>query len=116
MQMARSMIPSDDLLVLWAEAIQTATYLKNRAPHSADKLHRTPYKLLYGVKPHVGHLHPFGSDCYVHIPVEARKPGTKLLDRAEKGIFVGYGRNDETLRVYVPARNVVFESRDVRVI
>jgi hypothetical protein len=39
-----------------------------------------------------------------------------LLDRAEKGIFVSYGCNDETLRVYVLARNVVFESRDVRVI
>jgi transposase InsO family protein len=116
MQMARSMIPSDDLLVLWAEAIQTATYLKNRAPHSADKLHRTPYELLHGFKPYVGHLHPFGANCYVHIPVEARKPGTKLLDRAEKGIFVGYGRNDKTLRVYVPARNVVLESRDVSVI
>jgi hypothetical protein len=70
------MIPSDDLLVLWVEAIQTATYLKNRAPHSADKLHWTPYELLHGFKPYVGHLHPFGADCYVHIPVEARKPGT----------------------------------------
>ncbi|KAF1834272.1 hypothetical protein BDW02DRAFT_525662, partial [Decorospora gaudefroyi] len=68
MQMAQSIIPSDNLL-----AIQTATYLKNRAPHSADKLHRTPYELLHGVKPYIGHLHLFGADCYVHIPVEARK-------------------------------------------
>jgi hypothetical protein len=104
------------LTVLWAEAIQTATYLKNRAPHSADKLHRTPYKLVHGFKPYIGHLHLFGADCYVHIPVEARKPGTKLLDQAEKGIFVGYGCNDETLCVYVLARNVVLESCDVRVI
>jgi hypothetical protein len=77
MQMARSMIPSDDLLVLRAEAIQSATYLKNRAPHSADKLHRTRYELLHGFKPYVGHLHPFGAVCYVYIPVETRKPGTK---------------------------------------
>jgi hypothetical protein len=116
MQMARSMIPSNNLLVLWAEAIQSATYLKNRALHSADKLHQAPYELLHGFKLYVGHLHPFGANCYVHIPVEARKPGTKLLDRAEKGIFVGYGRNDKTLRVYVPARNMVLESRDVSVI
>ncbi|KAF2819662.1 hypothetical protein CC86DRAFT_306882, partial [Ophiobolus disseminans] len=70
-QIARTMIPLDNLLFLWAEAIQTANYVKNRAPHSADELHRTPYKLLHRTKPSVSHLHVFGANCFVHIPVKA---------------------------------------------
>jgi hypothetical protein len=91
-------------------------YLKNRALHLANKLHRTLYKLLYSVKPYISYLYLFRSNCYVYILVEARKPGTKLLDRAEKGVFVGYSCNNKTRCVYVLARNVVFESRDVCVI
>ncbi|KAF2818697.1 hypothetical protein CC86DRAFT_308686, partial [Ophiobolus disseminans] len=67
------MIWTDDLLYLWAEAVHTANYIKNRALHSADKLHRTPYELLHETKPRISHLHIFGADCFVHIPAEARK-------------------------------------------
>lgn len=112
-QIARCMVLSDDLLPLWAEAIQTATFVKNITPHAADKLKRTPYECLLHKKPSIKHLHPFGIEAYVHIPKEARQPGSKLLHRAEQGIFVGYGRNTKTFRIYVPARHVIVESRDV---
>jgi transposase InsO family protein len=112
-QMARSMITSDDLLPLWAEAVHTATFLKNIAPHASDTLHRTPHERLFGKKPAIKHLHPFGITAYVHIPVEARKAATKLLHQAETGIFVGYGRNTKTARVYIPDRHVVLETRNV---
>jgi hypothetical protein len=58
--------------------------------------------------------HPFGIKVFVHIPVEARKPGTKLLHRAEEGLFVGYGCSTKTACVYVPSRDVVFETRDLK--
>ncbi|KAH3957096.1 hypothetical protein HBH51_231200 [Parastagonospora nodorum] len=112
-QVARSMIPSDSQLFLWGEAVQTANFLKNISPHAADKLGRTPHELLNGAKPSVKHLHPFGSKIFAHIPVEARQPGSKLLHRAEQGIFVGYGRNTKTARVYIPSRHVIMETRNV---
>jgi hypothetical protein len=105
--MARAMLDSEKLLFLWAEAVATATYLKNIAPHSADKLHCTPFELLHKKKPSIKRLHPFGIVAYVHIPKEARKPGTKLLHRAEQGVFVGYGHSTKICRVYIPERHVV---------
>ena len=109
--MARSMIQDDTQLPLWAEAIKTATFIKNISPHAA--LLTTPYEAFFQKKPQVARLHPFGQRVYAHIHKEARKPGTKLLHRAEKGIFVGYGKSIKICRVYVPDRNNVFETRDV---
>lgn len=113
-QTARSMIFSDDLLFLWAEAIATACFLANISPHTSDKLHRTPHERLFTEKPRIKDLHPFGIQAFVHIPKEARAPGSKLLERAERGIFVGYGRTTKTARVFLPSRNRIIETRDVR--
>lgn len=55
---ARAMISEDKLLFLWPEAISTAVFLKNIAPHSA--LSDTLYHKLIGKKLLVKHLHPFG--------------------------------------------------------
>ena len=96
---ARTMITQDKLIFLWPEAISTAVFLKNIAPHSA--LSETPYKMLMGKKPSVKHLHPFGQSVHVHIPTKARKLGTKLHYRSEIGIFVGYGKSIKTRRVYI---------------
>lgn len=113
-QMARSMISSDEDLKLWAEAVSTANFLMSITPHSADKLRRSPFEILNNRKPNVTNLQPFGIKAYVHVPTEARKPGTKLFNRAEIGIFVSYRKNTKTYRVYIPDRNVILESRDVR--
>ena len=100
---------------LWEEAIYWAVYLKNRLHHSAVK-NRTPYEAFRDEKPSIQHLHPFGSECYVHIPTERRPPGSKLLPRAEKGIFVGYPNDSiHLLKIYFPTRNKIqiSPSRDV---
>ena len=52
---------------LWAEAVNTFVYVKNRQTHSAVK-GQTPYEAYYGTKPSIDHLQPFGRECYVHIP------------------------------------------------
>ena len=108
---ARAMIRDDQSLHLWAEAVHTAVFLKNIAPHS--RLLSTPFEALYGDKPSIKHLHPFGTQAFVHIPKEARAPGSKLLHRAESGTFVGYGKTSKIFRIYIPDRNAVVESRDV---
>lgn len=111
--MASCMISTDDHSCLWAEAIKMASYLKNIAPHSADPLKRTPFERFFGNKPSIKNLRPFGIRGFVHNPKEARKPGTKLLHRAELGILVGYGRDTNTFRMYIPSRHVVQVSKDV---
>jgi len=95
---------------LWAEAVQTWVYLKNRQPHKAVK-DQTPYEAFYGQKPTVHHLQPFGRECYLHIPEERRR--NKLSPRAELGIFVGYTNVNHHYRVYSPSRNHTYVSADV---
>ena len=88
----------------------TAVYLKNRLPHSAVK-DQTPYEVLHGKKPTISHLQLFGTECFVHIPEEARPSGSKLQPRAEKGWFVGYNESTKISwytyhqkdRLFVPA-------------
>lgn len=56
---------------LWAEAANTAVYVKNRtATDTTGGV--TPFEKWYGKRPSVSHLKIFGSDCYVHIPKEQR--------------------------------------------
>lgn len=93
--------------------MKLANFLKNIAPHSTDPLRRTPYEQLFGKKPSIQRLRPFGILGHVHIPVEARKAGTKLLHRSEQGIFVGYGHSTWTSRLYIPQRHVIVQSQDV---
>ena len=51
----------------WEEAINTTVYLKNRSPAKILDL-KTPFEVLYGYKPEVGHLRIFGSKEFSHIP------------------------------------------------
>ena len=111
MTMARAMLVGLDKR-LWAEAVHTAVYIKNRLPHSRLK-DQTPYEAYNGRKPTISHLQPFGRECYVHIPVEKRPPGSKLLPRAEKAIFVGYTSSTKIYRVFLTGSKRVIESREV---
>ena len=51
----------------WAEALSTATYLRNRSPTNAVS-NMTPYEAFTGDKPHVEHLRVFGCLCYARVP------------------------------------------------
>lgn len=73
----------------------------------------TVYKALYQRKPVIQYLKPFGNLVYVHILIEARQPGTKLMHRAKTSIFVGYRKSSKIRRVFILDRNVIVESRDV---
>ena len=71
----------------WEFAVNTATHLYNRTPVRRLKW-RTPYELVYGEVPDIGHLRVFGCGAYVHIPKDVRI--NKLSPRGELMIFLGY--------------------------
>lgn len=101
-------------LNLWAEAISTACYIKNRLPHSWLDKNLTPYEALQGKKPCINYLQPFGRKCYVHIHKDSRPPGTKLSPRAIEGHFVGYTKSTKIFRIWIPSKNKVVESPNVK--
>ena len=94
----------------WAEALATATYLRNRSPTKAVE-GKTPYEALYGVKPKVGHLRVFGCTAYAHVPTLEK---LKLDDKARKCIFLGYPTNRKGYRLYNQSSGRVIHSRDVQ--
>ena len=99
-------------LTLWAEAIATAVYLRNRLSNrSIGK--STPYESLYHKKPSINHLRPYGTKVFVHLPEEKRLPGTKLMPRAIEGYLIGYTSSNKIYRIYIPSQHKVSETRQI---
>jgi len=96
---------------LWAEAVLTWVYIKYRQPHSALK-DLTPYQALYGTKPSIQHIQPFGGECYIHVPYQHRKDGKKLSARAQRAIFTGYTNVPHHYRVFLPDTKKTLVSAD----
>src|SRR5690606_10960138 len=113
MEMVRALLNASGLgKEFWAEAAATSTYLKKGLPHSALK-DQTPYEALTGNKPSIQHLQPFGCECYIHIPKEKRKPGSKLSPRAHKGIFLGYTDTTRHYRIFKTEERCTMTTGDV---
>ena len=68
----------------------------------------TPFEAFHRKKPSISHLQPFGRNCFIHIPEERRLPGSKLLPRAEEGIFLGYTDTPSIYKVHILARSHTF--------
>ena len=81
----------------WAEAVATATYLRNRLVSTALKAGETPYLLWYGKKPNLEHIRVFGCVVYSHIPNENCK---KLDKKAQKLRFIGYTEMARNYKVW----------------
>ncbi|CAG9132679.1 unnamed protein product [Plutella xylostella] len=92
----------------WAEAANTAVYLKNRS--IASGIEKTPYEMWFSRKPDLQHLRVFGSTVMVHIPKEKR---TKWDKKSMRHILVGYCDNVKGYRIYNPVNNQVSTSSDV---
>ena len=106
----RSMLSESQLpKQFWAEALSTATYLRNRSPTKAV-IDKTPFEAWNQIKPDVKHLRVFGSICYAHIHKTERK---KLDPKSRKAILLGYGENVKGYRLYDLKEKKVFHSRDV---
>jgi hypothetical protein len=83
--------------ILWAEACSTAVYIKNRLPHSAFKLKKSPYKIMFGGKRLIKRLYPFGAKYYVHIAEEKQIGKSKLSLRGLKCYVVSYTESSKIL-------------------
>ncbi|KAL5556508.1 hypothetical protein UlMin_038744 [Ulmus minor] len=111
METTRAMLMEKGLpKTLWAEAVYTAVYLLNRCPTNVVK-NKTPVEAWSGRKPSTKHLRVFGCICYTHIPQEKR---SKLDEKTEKGIFLGYSTQSKGYRVYRLRKNKLIISRDVK--
>ena len=109
-EMIRSMLADCQLpKSFWAEALVTATYIRNRSPTKAVE-GKTPFEALYGEKPKVGHMRVFGCTAYSHIPKDERQ---KLDPKTRKCIFLGYPSNRKGYRLYDQDAQKVIYSRDV---
>ena len=116
-EMARTMMRHKDVdQDLWADAIKTAVYIKNRVTSRALPVGKTPHELWTGNKPDVSHMRVFGSTCWVVLH-KSHVDG-KFGDKAAKGIFVGYPDGSKAYKVIldngkvVKARSVVFSEKN----
>lgn len=93
----------------WAEAVNTAAYLRNRTGTSGLS-GKTPFEVWHGRKPDISNLRIFGSEVMTHIPKERR---LKLDRKSKKMFIVGYGDTVKGYRVFNPETGKITTSRDV---
>jgi hypothetical protein len=85
--------------------------LLNRLPTRALE-DKTPYEGWSGVKPAVDHIWIFSSICYYHV---AKPKRSKLDNKAQKGVLVGYGITTKGYKILCLQTKKVILSRDVKV-
>jgi hypothetical protein len=93
----------------WAEAVDCAVYLANQCP-TRSVWNKTPQEAWSGRKPNISHLRVFGSIAYAHVPYQKR---SKLDDRSEKLVFIGYDHRSKGYKLYNPSKGKIISSRDV---
>ena len=107
---ARSMLQGKNISNgFWAEAINTAVYLKNRCP-TKQLVFQTPFEVLHGYKPDVSHFKVFGCTAFAHIPKANRR---KLDAKSIKCVFIGYCTDQKAYKLFDPSSHKLFASRDV---
>ena len=98
---------------LWAEAVNTANYIRNRVLNKGTASHFgkiTPYQILFRRKPDISNIRIFGSQ--VHVLKTPRHRAGKFDSKTLHGIHVGYDAGN-AYRIFVPATKELIISRDV---
>ncbi|GJS14698.1 putative ribonuclease H-like domain-containing protein [Tanacetum coccineum] len=90
--LADSLLPTS----FWAEAVSTACYIFNRVRVTKPQ-NKTPYELLFGHKPIISYIRPFG--CHVTI-LDTLSVLGKFDGKCDEGFLVGYSLNNKAFRVY----------------
>ncbi|GJW37940.1 putative ribonuclease H-like domain-containing protein [Tanacetum coccineum] len=79
-----------------SKAVNTACYTFNRVRVTKPQ-NKTPYELLFGHKPILSYIRPFG--CHVTI-LNTLSPLGKFDGKSDEGFLVGYSVNSKAFRVY----------------
>lgn len=112
-EMARCMMLSSHVSPeFWAEAVNTATHIRNRCPtRSLQGI--TPYEAYYKKKPNVSYFKQFGCKAYF---LDKTPNKGKFDPRSKECIFVGYSNESKAYRLWNPKTKKILKSRDVRFI
>ena len=94
----------------WAEALDTAVYVRNRVTSRGLPSNTTPHHFWHGDKPDISHLRVFGSKCWYTIPKQKVK---KLDPRASEAMLLGYAKSKKAYKLWDTSLNKVVLSRDV---
>lgn len=90
----------------WAEAMNTANYVKNRIEHATTQA--IPYERYFGHQPMTSHLQQWGCPAIIH--VQGRN---KLKPKGKRVIFIGYNeKNTKGYRFLNPKNGKVYLSKD----
>uniref|UniRef100_A0A6V7IJ77 Retrovirus-related Pol polyprotein from transposon TNT 1-94 n=1 Tax=Bracon brevicornis TaxID=1563983 RepID=A0A6V7IJ77_9HYME len=109
-EMARCLLIQSKLpLIFWAEAVNTANYIRNRCP--SRNTEKTSFEIFTGKIPDVTNFQEFGSEVFV---LNTDPTKNKLEAKSKKGIFLGYSEEAKGYRVWVDEDKRVIVSRDVK--
>ena len=97
-------------MMLWVEACDTIIYVQNMSSHRILE-DNTPEEAFTGVKPEIGKLRIFGCPIYIYVPNAKRM---KLQPFGRKGMFVGYNKTSKSYWIYIPRKQKIEVSLDVR--
>lgn len=112
MNMTRSLLKEKGVIrELWGEAVATSVYFLNMCP--TKKLPEDiPHAKRSGTKPSIKHLKIFGSLVFSHVAEQRR---TKLDDRGEAMVFVGY-HSTGAYKLYNPIKKKMTIRKEVVVL
>nr|GEZ56825.1 integrase, catalytic region, zinc finger, CCHC-type, peptidase aspartic, catalytic [Tanacetum cinerariifolium] len=97
-------------MFLWAEAVATACYTKNRSLIHTHH-HKTPYELVHNKNPGLTFFRVFGTLCY---PTNDNEDLGKLQPTSDTGIFVGYAPSKKGYRIYNKRTRRIMETIHVQ--
>ena len=93
----------------WGEVVNTVVYLINILP-SIPLAFDIPQRVWTGKDVSYPHLKVFGCKAFMHVPKEQR---LKLADKATPCIFIGYGDEEFSYRLWDSEKQKIVRSRDV---
>ena len=94
----------------WAEAINTANYIRNRCP-SRTLDGETPYKCWTGRRPSVSHCRPFGT---MALALNKDPKKGKFQSRSKECYLLGYSVETKAYRLWSIDDQKTIRSRDVK--
>lgn len=92
---------------MWTYAVMASAYIRNRCFN--DRLGKTPFEALTGLKPNLSKMHVFGTTCLAYV----QNP-KKLEPRSKEGVFVGYDKRSPAYLIYYPESRRVERVRCVK--